>query len=465
MLLAPDVDAVLAPDLAEIEAPVVELGRRFLELDYDPSRCAEAVEELLTSGDLDESLVDLDAIRKGGVALTERVLFPVVDDWHLTLAREGTGAVVDITIGRDSFRGLADVLRILARSNNPSELDRLGPEQRAIFEPFVAPKVGSANVAPSPGQPGIFRREHASLLVQSRTTRILVDPAGLFRAAAFPAGRDRLAPIEGALDAVLVTHGHDDHWHLPSLFRDLATPDIPVVVPHVSRRNLLNRSLYGEELELAGQAARALPWGSELVIGDILVEVLAFHGEQPTREAPGAIDGLRSWGNCYVIRTPEISLLLLVDSGKDPSGEMHDVVARSVARHGPIDVVLSCLREFASPFFGGLEHYWAALPLARLRELYDDYRGGDLPSTTLGPAGVASLCGVAGAKYFLPYAHGFEGAGQIIDDIGWGAGEPSEAEVVEVLRQAAERVDARAWVPGDVAMIEGDDLVIRPYAR
>jgi hypothetical protein len=129
-----------------------------------------------------------------------------------------------------------------------------------------------------------------------------------------------------------------------------------------------------------------------------------------------------------------------------------------------VDVVLACQREFLSPFFGGLSHYWATLSWDSLRRLYAEHQAGRLRSVTAGPGGIASLCVAAGARYFLPYANGFEGVGRGITDVGWGEGEPSEADcnvrVREELARRGSSTEVVDWKPGDVARFERGQLVL-----
>lgn len=153
---------------------------------------------------------------------------------------------------------------------------------------------------------------------------------------------------------------------------------------------------------------------------------------------------------------------MLVDSGADPLGSMVDAVRKSHVARGPVDVVLSCLREFASPFFGGLFMYWATLPFARLQELHAQLGSRSLPATTAGPEGAAELCQAAHARYYFPYANGFAGPGAPITDVGWGYGEPSEAVLVDKVSAALARRRAktavRNWNPGDSAAIRRGEL-------
>src|SRR6185436_7501370 len=136
------------------------------------------------------------------------------------------------------------------------------------------------------------------------------------------------------------------------------------------------------------------------------------------------------------------------------AGDMVAIAEQSRRARGPVDVVLACLREFASPFFGGLWMYWSVLPLGLLRDLFARYQAGRLPSTTAGPPGIAAICAAAGARTFLPYAHGYQGEFVSISDTGWGEGEPSEASLLSALVReftaAGADTQAMAWDVGDV---------------
>jgi hypothetical protein len=302
-------------------------------------------------------------------------------------------------------------------------------------------------------------------VIASETTRVLVDPLSPF--ANLP-GLEGL-PGEGAdawPDAILVTHSHGDHFSPIAILERARDAAVPVVVPSVPRSNLLTLAEMAREMSLFGQAVVEPSWNTSIEIGDIVIDVLPFFGEQPTRDSPGPPDGLRSWGCCYRVETPEFSVLLLVDGGEDPAGSMVDVARASRDKRGPVDVVLACLRTFQSPFFGGLACDWGALPVGRLVELFDRYESGTLPPTTAGPRGIAEICAAAGASFFMPYANGYEGLFVPISDIGWGEGEPSECDaLLEVARHLASSgtpTQVVAWDPGAIArpgkrrlMVEG----------
>jgi hypothetical protein len=58
----------------------------------------------------------------------------------------------------------------------------------------------------------------------------------------------------------------------------------------------------------------------------------------------------------------------------------------------------------------------------RVRADYQLYRRGLLPSSTLGVAGTATACAQAGAKIYLPYAHGLTGYGRPLVENPFGPG-------------------------------------------
>lgn len=460
MIFRRELEIRLIPLVGPRHIPFQQLLDNFLRFELDPARCRARMEALVAEHPPLGELIDPAAITRGDVFLRDAALFPHLEGWGLGFC-EGDRVV---GYGLDSeLDGFGALLQLGARSDDLHAFreagEALGEEALAFLtRPGALPE---SRWAP-PDRPGIYRREHASLLVRSETTAILVDPIGMQTGmpniARAPVSLD--APH---LDAIAITHSHSDHFHIPSLLA-WADEDTRVLVPEVPRINLLTTADFAEAARAFGMNAEVARWHQTVTVGDISIDVLPFYGEQPTRDAPGPPDGVRSWGSCYLFRTPQLSAAVLVDSGADPMGNMDDVARAIRARHGPVDVVLACLRRFLSPFFGGLPSYWAVLPFERLRELHAQLGAGTLPHTTAGPAGIASFCTVVGARSFAPYANGFKGVGVPISDVGWGQQEPSEAALLAELEQrlaglgAATRVVA--WNPGDAARISAGELVI-----
>ena len=429
--------------------PFQELRRELLQVELEPHRTRALLEA--HNGRLREPVLRPQGVEDGGLLVEERVLAPPGGPWAFSL--QSARHRWETTLEAERVPALAHFLRTMTHSGDAREIREHWPFTDIPWsEELLVPAAGAWHDWPE--TPGIYRLEHASLLIRSRYTGILLDPISLQRRMPHM-GRllERMPP--GSVDAVALTHGSADHWHLPSLLANLARPLLPVVVPRVPAPNLLTPEDFEASLRACGQAVRAPAWGETFLIKDIQVDVLPFYGGQPVRDGPALREGLRSWGNCYRFTTEDFSCLVLADSGADPAGDMARVVGESSRKRGPVDVVLACQGEYFSPFSGGQGHDWAALPWSRLRECHQAFRQKRLPSVTAGPVGLADVCSAARARYFLPYANGFEGPGQPITDVGWGGGGLSEARRSEQLRQLLRRAGAMTrvlgWNPGDAA--------------
>lgn len=453
--------------------PYREILQAWLAARFDPAACRRALEEIIGSRRLPPSLFVPSAIERGGMVATEELLtrsYEEANRFGFVVMRGSERAYLRI-LPREEVPSLGELLRAATQGDDAAEVRRrfAGHADDALLDVLCA-RTKVPAVAPLPWPearvPGIYRREHASLLVRSRETSVLFDPLCL-ALGYFPKTLG-LAPTNRAVDhigAIAITHTHDDHWHLPSVLRWAERADVPVIVPQVPTLSILAPEEPAEMLGLVGQRAIAEPWGAEVRVGDITIDVLPFFGEQPTRLPPGPRAELRNWGNCYRVQTPDFSALVLVDTGADPAGDMLDVVAESARRRGPVDVVLSCVQEFPSPFFGGVATECLTLPFARLRELYEDLVGGRLPSTTAGPSGIVQLCRRNGARHFLPYANGFVHVGRDAG-IDWGSGPPEAAVVTfidEQLREKSVPTRAIGWNAGDAAVFTGGEMSIVPY--
>jgi hypothetical protein len=423
-----------------------------METGFKPNASQRALEKVLRERPVPAELADLKAPLHGGYVATDALRFPSLQSWRLKVTELGRpqGGLA-VALPESAVKEAAQLVRRALR--NPRGIR----EEFARFGP-IAEKLGSRPVAtrssdrwPAIRGPGIYRREHASLVIRSATTSILLDPSTLlFSEQGIPAGT-RVPD----LGAIFITHGHEDHWDLPSLLLHAENSRTPVYVPKVGRRSILTPADFDWTLRAIGQSARALAWGNRVKVGDIEVTAYPFYGEQPTREGLGPEDGVRNWGNSYRFDTPQFSVMVLADSGCDPAGSVAEVIAGSVRERGSLDAVVSCLRSFKSPFFSGLERYWSVLPFSVLRKLHADHLQGTLGDTTAGPEGIAEACAAGGVRYLLPYAHGFNGAGRPIRDVGWGAGEASEAKLVRATRAALTGRGAKtrvlSWNSGDRA--------------
>jgi len=433
--------------------PHMQLLHAFRGARFEPGPCRAALDEMFAHG-LARELFSPTAFEDDGLIVSDRAIYPSAGDLALTfVARSPGGAplALPIPLADDDIAPAVEMLRLGFRGRSAAQFRAEYADLGARFlERITAADPPPRRRWAHPRRPGIYRREHAALVFRSETTTIAIDPMARHTAMpnlwSMPAATD-------PLDAILISHSHTDHWNPVAIIERAIDPATRVVVPAVPRRSVLTVPDMVCDLRALGLRAEAPRWGDALRVGDIAIDVLPFYGEQPTRDDRFGPPDLRSYGNCYRIETPQLSALVLIDAGTDPAGDMLAVAEASRRLRGPVDVVLACLREFASPFFGGLWMYWSVLPLGLLRDLFARHQAGRLPSTTAGPSGIAAICGAAGARTFLPYAHGYQGEFLPISDAGWGEGEPSEAHLLSALARELAAVGAdteiMAWDVGD----------------
>lgn len=447
--------------------PFGPLLQQWMEAKFEPGECRRHLENLLEQKKIPPAFFRPEEIEKGGRAATDALLFDCFASpapaWTLFL--QGVSGQELLRAGArlpaQAVPWAAQLLRAASYSDDLATLRSMAasglPGRLAqIFNVCLEPAADEATYGawPVADAPGIYRREHASLLIRSQTTTLLFDPQMFNQGESthysrYPRESGPLAP-----DAILITHAHEDHWHLPALLHCVANREVPILVPVVPRPNLLTAEDFAASLQQAGLKAQAVAWGSTLKVGDFEIDVLPFYGEQPTRGLPGPAEGLRSWGNCYRVTCPLFNALILVDSGVDPLGDMVEAVRQSATRRGPVDVVLSNCRSFPEGINMGLPHYAFTLPFDRLRALHAESTTSPLKSMTLGTRGVAEACMAAQARHFLPYAHMFQGLGR-------DAEENTLEQVHAVLAAHGASTRVVAWNPGDVARFEKGQLSIQ----
>ncbi len=430
---------------------VPTLLREWIRCGFEPLACGRALDDVLgdPGSGASESLLNRDAVTSGGLVAAGSLLYPGADRTLRMQVFDGSSPPWSMTARFDesSAPEVGTILRDITRNPEGAAQPTGLPERMATA---LAPvERDSAPGFPRIDEPGIYRREHGSIVIRSDTTSVMLDPVAHW----MPDGVRNPIDVDGAIDAIFITHGHADHFNLASILACATDTDMPVVVPPVPRASLLAPNDMLATLEMFGQATLAPAWGTSLVIGDIRVDVLPYYGEQPVRDGEGPPGDVRNWGSCYRFATPQITAIALIDSGVDPLGNMADVVRDSCEESGPVDFVLSSLARFPSPFFLGLPHYYLSLSFDRLRQLFDLLVAGELPSVTLGPSGIVDVCRAGRPRYYLPYGNGFEGLGKPIQDVGMHTGEPPELDLVRYLadRFEHERIPTTpvAWNPGD----------------
>lgn len=277
-------------------------------------------------------------------------------------------------------------------------------------------------------RPGIHRLQHSALLYRTRTTGVLVDPNFHFASRVSTGGLslDAKALVDH-VDAILLSHGHNDHLSLPSL--SLFPRDIPIIVPRVLRATLLCDDFAKRLRGLGFTRVQEKEWYSEpFRIGDITVRALPFYGEQATLNERPQYEDAWNWGNTYWVELDGFTSWFLIDSGRDVRGSMEEVADRVLAEHGRVDCLLSNMKPFMldSPLYINLGANWLTLSsdqLARFHLMRADV-------ITLGVEGLARVCEHARPRYFLPYAHWWHAPGVAL---------PREGASVQRLRERLAR--------------------------
>jgi L-ascorbate metabolism protein UlaG (beta-lactamase superfamily) len=465
-----------ALSLQPVSAPVpfVQILTGWMDAGFEPDECRAVLESFIEKKGVPRHFFNLDEIGLGGRPATDALLFEFFTDrrdWVFAVRslQDGHAQVAGVRLPVRSVPLVSNLVRAARAASGPSAIDprfrTMVGEQlwRAICSISTTdPKLDDAPHGwwPAVDGPGIYRREHASLLIRSRTTSILIDPQCMHWCQTTNMSRYPWDKGPLSIDGIAITHHHSDHWHIPSiLYHAAENHDVPVIVPDVPQQSLLTEEKFAHSLQLVGLDAVVMPWGATTKIGDIEIDALPFYGEQPVRDPPALEPSLRMWGNCYRFTCPDFSVILLVDSGEDPSGGMVEVVRASVERRGPVNAILANCRSFPEAINRGLPHYFLTLPFCRLQSIYRSAKTRPMKSITLGGDGIAAACGAAKARYFLPYAHMFAGLGQDVD------GEAAQ-EVINALSRSEVDSKVLAWSPGDVARFDSGAVnIIQPSGR
>lgn len=322
-----------------------------------------------------------------------------------------TISVNDLT--DQEVRDIAETILLLDQSNSKQDVIRQIPYKKLIHALFDAEMFAEDFVETDwqlePQEIGITRLQHSSFLLKTSNARVIIDPHFVsgYSSHLTDASMMMSQKFRNLIDAVLITHSHTDHYHVPSLM--MLPRDISIIVPRVHEETILSPDFARELRTIGFQNVIELDWYSEpVLIGDIEISAMPFYGEQPLRYEHPRDKRLRNCGNSYLFRTPYYSAFCLIDSGSDADGSMIEVAESIKQRFGRVDVILSNLQKFyvgvgvGNPFYvTGNGLYWLSLTpdqIARFPEMSEDL-------LTLGPGGVAEICRITNAKIFLPYSH------------------------------------------------------------
>jgi L-ascorbate metabolism protein UlaG (beta-lactamase superfamily) len=438
-----------------------ELLAAWHRVGFRPAACSKVLQAAI---DRDASLSEFlnpAEIGHGAVVATDKLLYGCWSEsrpWSCRIY--GVANAVSLSLDHEEVETMSQIIRAAADATDIGDLgDRLGEmvtgdSMSEIIQLLTSP-AQVADKWPAVSAPGIYRREHASLVIRSSNTTVLVDPTNLAPGWTTFSGRYPGESGLGHVDCVLVTHSHNDHWSLASILT-VADERTAVVVPPVPRVSILCHESMLDAVSSVGLSVEAPGWESTIEVGDVQIDVLPFYGEQPTRAERGLPRDLRNWGSCYRINAPDFSAVLLADAGSDSEGSMIDALRRSYQKRGPVDALLSVPSEFPEGINMGLPHYAFTLPFSDLERIR---RERPVPSITLGPSGIVEACRVAGARYYLPYADGFAGIGR-----------PSRSGESRTSASAAAEAELEArlaptryisWLPGDVAEFRDRSIVVR----
>jgi L-ascorbate metabolism protein UlaG (beta-lactamase superfamily) len=200
---------------------------------------------------------------------------------------------------------------------------------------------------------------HAAVLVQMDGVNLLVDPLFFSRSRLESPGTEyKFDPRKlPDLDAVLITHGDNDHLNPNSLLR--LPEDVPIVYPEIPEpRADYQVDMRGILSCLGFRKLRPMVEGQSFRVGPLEIVACPFDGEcwdLPLRQLT------------YLVRGPSASLYFGADSRLDEES------MGAVAAHGPIDLaflgVSGCAEAYVMPEgFGYGNFYERWVPFAQHNE-------------------------------------------------------------------------------------------------
>ena len=280
-----------------------------------------------------------------------------------------------------------ELIPLLDGTHDVAELGN-NADRRAFLQALATLGLLERHAPPPPwdGAARVTWLGHAGVLYEAHGKRILVDP--VFYAISEPsrlAERPFDARDAGPIDAVLITHGDNDHLNPNTLIR--LPRDTPIYVPSTPKIEPYQVDMCQLLWSIGCRRVIEVDTWERLRIGDITVVVAPFLGEDW---------GLTLACRTYLIHGPDLTIYLNADSTSSP-----DAYAK-LKEEFPIDLAFVGVTGAAEthampPGFGYGDFYTPWIPEERHNEWVDLCNG---------PRESAEAARQLGARYAFGYAAG-----------------------------------------------------------
>ncbi len=233
---------------------------------------------------------------------------------------------------------------------------------------------------------------HAGLLYEAGGQRVVIDP--LFHAPSLPPrrppGPGDDAPFDpralGAVDAIFITHGDNDHLHPASLLR--FDPHTPIYLPRAPRRFAYQVDLEGVARLLGFTNVHFCAEWETVKLGEVDIVAAPFAGEDWGLELPK---------RTYLVQHPSLTVYLTADAAFMPE------VYRQVAARAPrLDLACLGVGGCAEPYASGAQYGYGDF----YREWVPPEKTNEWIQHTASPEESAVAARLLGARRAFGYAVG-----------------------------------------------------------